>query len=66
MPRQSVTASGTIIDLNGRAIAKADAADFQADTERYRWLALAALGPLAKPKDAMVDAAHDAASFDAH
>ncbi len=66
MPRRSDAAGGTMIDLIGRAIAKADAADFGTDTERYRRLALAALGPLAKPTEAMVDAAHDAASFDAH
>ena len=62
LPRQSDAANGTTVDLIGRAIAKADFADFQADTERCRRLGLAALGPLAKPTDAMVDAA----SFDAH
>ncbi|MGO9419850.1 hypothetical protein, partial [Roseiarcus sp.] len=31
---------------------------------RYRRLAVAALQPLANPTDAMIDAAHEAASFD--
>ncbi len=66
MPRQSDAASGTMVELIGRAIAGADGTDSQADVDRYRRLALAALEPLAKPTEAMIDAAHEAASFDAH
>ena len=65
MPRQSGAVSTTMLDLVGQAIAAADGAEFQADPARYRRLALAALGPLGKPTEEMVDAAHDAASFDA-
>ncbi len=53
-----------MIDQIARAIAEADGSDFQAESARYRRLALAALRPLANPSDAMVDAAHKAASFD--
>ena len=66
MPRQPETVSATMLDLVGQAIAGADGAEFQADPTRFRCLALAALGPLAKPTEVMVDAAHEAASFDAH
>jgi hypothetical protein len=44
----------------GRAIAKADGADFENDPTRFRRLALAALEPLTRPTEAMVDAAHEA------
>ncbi len=66
MPRQSGAVSTTMLDLVGQAIATADGAEFQTDPARCRRLAFAALGPLGKPTDAMVDAAHEAASFDAH
>ena len=66
MPRQSEAVSNTMLDLVGQAIAAADGTEFQADQVRYRRLALAALGPLGKPTEAMVDTAHEAASFDAH
>ncbi len=66
MPRQSEAVSNTMLDLVGQAIAAADGTEFQADQARYRRLALAAIGPLGKPTEAMVDAAHEAASFDAH
>ena len=46
------------------AHAAADGGDFQADPARYRRLALAALQPLASPTVAMIDAAHQAVSFD--
>lgn len=65
MPRQSEGASRSMVDLVGSAIAEADGADFQTDPNRYRRLAMAALAPLAKPTEGMVDAAHAAASFDA-
>ncbi len=66
MPRQSEGVSTTMLDLVGKAIAAAGCAEFQVDTARYPRLALAALGPLMMPTEAMVDAAHGAASFDAH
>jgi hypothetical protein len=49
----------------GRAIAEADGGDFDADRARYRRLARAAIEPLARPTEAMVDAAHEAVWFDA-
>lgn len=54
----------TMIDQIAHAIAVADGSDFHADSARYRRLAVAALQPLANPTDAMIDAAHEAASFD--
>jgi hypothetical protein len=56
----------SMIDRIGRAIAEADGGDFQADSTRYRRLAVAALKPLARPTDAMIDAAHKAVWFDAY
>ena len=53
-----------MIDQVAHAIAEADGSSFQADRARYRRLALAALQPLANPTDAMINAAHKAASFD--
>jgi len=53
-----------MIDQVAWAIATADGASFDADPIRFRKLALAALKPLARPTDAMVDAAHEAVSFD--
>ena len=44
---------------------KADGGDFQADPARYRRLAMAALKPLEKPTEAMIDAAHEAVWSDA-
>src|SRR3954447_3413343 len=46
-----------------RAIAEADGGDFDAEPARYRRLAVAALGPLARPTAAMIDAAHEAVWF---
>ncbi len=66
MPRQSGVVSTTMLDLVAQAIATADGAEIQTDLARYRRLAFAAFGPLAKPTEAMVDAAHEIASFDAH
>lgn len=65
MPGQSEAVGTTILDLVGQAIAAADEVEFQADPGRYRRLALAALGPLRKPTEAMVYSSHQAASFDA-
>lgn len=53
-----------MIDQIAYAIAEADGSEFQADPAKYRRLAAAALQPLANPTDAMIDAAHKAASFD--
>ena len=53
-----------MIDRIAHAIAEADGSDFHAESARYRRLAAAALQPLANPADAMIDAAHEAASFD--
>ena len=54
-----------MMDRIGKAIATADGADFENDPARYRRLALAALGPLVRPTEAMVDAAHEVVWFDA-
>ena len=54
-----------MVDLIARAIAAADGGDFQADSPRYRRLALAALKPMANPTQAMIDAAHEAVWVDA-
>ena len=64
MTRQPVS-TVSMVDQVGRAIAKADGADFESDPPRYRKLALAALKPLTRPTEAMVDAAHEAVWFDA-
>ncbi len=66
MSRQSEAVSTTMLDLVGQAIATADGAEFGANPARYRRLAVAALKPMGRPTEAMVDAAHEAASFDAH
>jgi hypothetical protein len=54
-----------MLDQVGRAIAEADGADFESYPSRYRKLAVAALKPLARPTDAMIDAAHEAVWSDA-
>ena len=53
-----------MIDQIANAIAEADGSRFQEDRARYRRLAMAALQPLSNPTDAMIDAAHQSASFD--
>ena len=55
----------SMVDQVSRAIAKADGTNFESDPPRYRRLALAALKPLTRPTEAMVDAAHEAVWFDA-
>ena len=62
--RRSVS-TASMVDQVGTAIATADGADFESDPARYRRLALAALKPLTRPTEAMVDAAHEAVWFDA-
>ena len=54
-----------MVDQVGTAIAKADGINFECILPRYRRLALAALKPLTRPTEAMVDAAHEAVWFDA-
>jgi hypothetical protein len=54
-----------MVDLMAEAMAEADGGDPAQGLSRYRRLALAALKPLAKPTEAMVDAAHEAVWFDA-
>jgi hypothetical protein len=53
-------ATNTMLDQIAEAIAAADGAEVRADPDRYRRLASAALKPLVKPTDAMIDAAHEA------
>ena len=55
-----------MIDQIGMAIAKTDGAAFEDDPARFRRLALAALEPLTRPTEAMVDAAHEAVWSDAY
>ncbi len=55
-----------MVDVVGKAIAVADGGSFAADRARYRRLAVVAIRPLAKPTEAMVDAAHEAVWFDAY
>jgi len=61
---QSSTPAMSMVDQIARAIATADCAEVVDDPARFRRLALAALKPLTKPTEAMVDAAHEAVSFD--
>ena len=65
MPAKPTANVTPMIDRITTAIAKADWADLHADPARYRRLALAALQPLAKPTEAMIDADHEAVRFDA-
>jgi hypothetical protein len=59
MTNQPVT-TASMVDQIARAIAMADGAMFEDDPGRFRRLALAALKPLTRPTEAMVDAAHQA------
>ena len=63
MARTSSPTTGMVEQI-ARAIATADGTKFESDPTRFRRLALAALQPLSRPTDPMVDAAHDAVSFD--
>ena len=63
MARTSSPTVGMIEQIAG-AIATADGVEFEDDPTRFRRLALAALQPMARPTDTMVDAAHEAVSFD--
>jgi hypothetical protein len=53
-----------MVEQIARAIAEADGVSVELDHARFRRLALAALQPLSRPTDTMVDAAHEAVSFD--
>lgn len=53
-----------MVEQIARAIAKTDGVEFEDDPARFRRLALSALQPLTRPTDTMVDAAHEAVSFD--
>ncbi len=55
-----------MIDQVGEALAKAENGNFAVYTACYRRLALAALRPLTRPTEAMVDAAHEAVWLDAY
>jgi hypothetical protein len=59
-------ATASMISQIAAAIAMADGGDIRADRDRYRRLALAALKPLTKPTDTMIDAAHQAVWSDAY
>jgi hypothetical protein len=59
-PKKPIAITTTMIDLVAYAIAREDGADIRLDPSRYRRLALAALKPLAKPTETMIDAAHEA------
>ena len=61
MIRRSVS-TASMIDQVGTAIARRR---FESDPPRYRRLASAALKPLTRPTEAMVNAAHPAVWFDA-
>jgi hypothetical protein len=63
MARISAPAAAMVEQI-GRAIAEANGVSFEHDIPRFRRLAMAALQPLSRPTDAMVDAAHEAVSFD--
>ena len=62
---RTTSPAAPMIEQIARAIATADGAKFEDDPERFRRLALAALKPLTRPTEAMVDAAHEAVWFDA-
>ena len=55
-----------MVNQMSMAVAKADGAKFEDDPIRFRRLALAALKPLTRPTEAMVDAAHEAVWSDAY
>ena len=55
-----------MLDQLAGALATADGATFDADPTRYRRLAHAAFKVLAKPTEAMIDAAYEAVRFDEH
>jgi hypothetical protein len=64
MTKQPVSAN-SMVEQIARTIATADGAKFEDDPVRFRRPALAALRPLTRPTEAMVDAAHQAVWSDA-
>jgi len=64
MAKKPAAKASTMLDRIAEAIARADGGDPRARHARYRQLALAALKPLTKPTDAMINAAHEAVQFD--
>lgn len=60
MPRKPVADTTTMLKQVAEAIAKADGADMRDDAARYLRLGQAAVKPLAKPTETMIDAAHEA------
>ena len=56
--------STSMLDTIANVIAEADGRALADDPARYRRMALAALKPLLRPTDAMIDAAHAAVWFD--
>jgi hypothetical protein len=66
MAREFAGNVAPMIDQIAQAIAEADGGDFGAQPARYRQLALAALKPLVRPTEAMIDATHEAVWSDAY
>ncbi len=66
MPRKLADQPASMLDTIAAAIAEADGRALADDPARYRRMALAALKPLLRPTEAMIDAAHDAVWFDAY
>ena len=64
MTKKPVIQTASMVDRMAQALAKADGATLESNPKRYRRWALASLKSLALPTDAMVDAAHEAVSFD--
>jgi hypothetical protein len=56
----------SMLEQVAAAIATADGTKFEDNPTRFRRLALAALKPVARPTEAMVDAAYEAVRFDEH
>jgi hypothetical protein len=65
LPKQRLAKPGFMVDRIAQALAEADGETVDADPGRYRRLAIASLGPLVVPTEAMIDAAHEAVQFDA-
>ena len=65
MPRRCRVAAKTMVDHIAVALAKAGGRTVAEDPTRYHRLAVAALRPLAAPSEAMINAAYQAAWFDA-
>ncbi len=66
MGKQRLAQPIFMVERIARELAKADGEPFDANPSRYRRLAIASLKTLAVPTEAMINAAHEAASFDDH